>query len=245
MSLPQGQAFPPTRWTLIRRLREHDARDQDRSTVAELCQMYWPPLYGFVRRQGWSTQDAEDLTQGFFARLLDRDLFTKADRERGSLRSYLLGAIKHYISEHKRGAACQKRGGGQTLIPLDAIAHDHLERELLEDPRQSAEADFDRRWFDSLLEGAMLALEQEYRRRNQGPLFECLLPFLGWNRKDCGLAKSAKELGLSHGAIRIAIMRLRRRLRERIEEQVSQTVADPAQAEEELAHMRRIFGAKV
>jgi DNA-directed RNA polymerase specialized sigma24 family protein len=223
---------------MIQRLGGEEAR----KTLEELCEVYWPPLYGFARSQGWSVEDAEDLTQGFFAHLLETELFSRADRGRGSLRSFLLGAFKHYISEQRRNATRLKRGGGQISIPLDADALNCIERELADDP-QSGEAEFDRRWYSSLLECAMADLEQEYFQRGQGERFEGLVPFLAWNRKDSDLAQAACGLGMSHGALRVAIVRMRHRLREWIEHHVNQTVDQAEQAAAEIANMRIALGS--
>ena len=225
---------------MIQRLGGEEAR----KTLGELCEIYWPPLYGFARSQYCSVEDAEDLTQGFFVHLLETELLAKADRQRGSLRSFLLGAFKLFIADQRRAATRLKRGGGQTLLPLDAGALELIERELADAP-QSAEAEFDRRWYSSLLECAMADLEQEYFQRGQGERFEGLVPFLAWNRKDSDLAQAASGLGMSHGALRVAIVRMRHRLREWIEHHVTQTVDDAGQAAGELANMRFVLGSSV
>jgi RNA polymerase sigma-70 factor (ECF subfamily) len=212
--------------------------------LAELCEMYWYPLYAFARRCGRPPADAEDLTQGFFARLLEHDLFAKADPARGRLRSFLLGAFKNFMSEEHRQAGRQKRGGGQIPIPLDHLRAKEIDNQLAaNDPAMDAESMFDRVWFDTLLEHALRVLEQEYEQRGKGEMFRRLQEFLAWNRKEGRLAEVAVVLNMSPGAVRVTILRMRQRFRELIERQITETVGSPAEAAEELNHLRRVLGA--
>jgi RNA polymerase sigma factor (sigma-70 family) len=212
--------------------------------LAELCETYWYPLYAFARRCGHAPHDAEDLTQGFFARLLERELFKKADPARGRLRSFLLGTFKNFMSEDWRVANCQKRGGGQWSIPIHELHSEELERGVAGfSPSADPEAIFDRVWFDLLLEQALNELQEEYRRRGKAEMFSRLRGFLAWNRKDARLAEVASDLGLSPGAVRVTILRMRQRFRELIERQVADTVGSAAEAADEMNHLRRVLGA--
>lgn len=241
---PTGPEFPRTRWTAVLRLRAGAGDAAGEKALAELCEMYWRPLYAYARRCGRPPTDAEDLTQGFFARLLEQDLFAKADPARGRLRSFLLGAFKNFMSEEHRQAGRQKRGGGQIPVPLDQLRSSDLDQQLAaNDPAMDAESMFDRVWFDTLLDHALGALEQEYEQRGKGEMFRRLQEFLAWNRKEGRLAEVAAELDMSPGTVRVTILRMRQRFRELIERQIAETVRDPAEAAEELSHLRRVLGA--
>lgn len=242
VAVPAAQ-FPLTRWSVILKLREGAADAASEKALAELCTMYWYPLYAFARRCGQAPHDAEDLTQGFFARLLERDLFAKADPARGRLRSFLLGAFKHFMSEEWRQANRQKRGGGRLAIPIHQLQAEELEAVAACYSDSDADSMFDRLWFDALLEHALNDLEQEYRKRGKGGVFRRLQHFLAWNRKDGQLGEVARELGMSPGAVRVAVLRMRQRFRELVEHQIAETVATPAQAAEELACLRRVLGS--
>ncbi|HVY68904.1 MAG TPA: sigma factor [Verrucomicrobiae bacterium] len=236
--------FPRTRWTAVLRVRDGVVDPLGEKALAELCEMYWSPLFAFARRCGHGAEDAEDLTQGFFTRLLARDLFAKADPSRGRLRSFLLGAFKNYMSEEHRQAGRQKRGGNQVIVSIDELGWEVAADEGGEhDPAVDAESLFDRVWFDTLLEHALAALEQEYARRGKGELFRRLQDFLAWNRKDGKLEEAARDLEMSPGALRVAILRMRHRFRELIERQIMETVQSPAEAAEEMQHLRRVLGA--
>jgi DNA-directed RNA polymerase specialized sigma24 family protein len=235
--------FPRTRWSLVLRLREGTAAAAGEKVLADLCEMYWYPLYAFARRSGHSAQDAEDLTQGFFARLLERDLFVKADPARGKLRSFLLGAFKHFMSEEWRHATREKRGGGQWAIPIHELRPSEVDRSAaLGCDHSDPDLLFDRVWFETLLKQALDELKQEYSRRGRGEIFARLQEFLAWNRKDGRVAEAARELNMSPGALRVAVLRMRARYRELIEREVAQTVGNSADAASELDHLRRVLG---
>jgi RNA polymerase sigma factor (sigma-70 family) len=229
---------------MVLRLRAGvDDTDGDKA-LAELCEIYWYPLYAFARRCGHAAHDAEDLTQGFFARLVERDLFAKADPGRGRLRSFLLGAFKHYMSEEWRQTNRQKRGGGQETIPIHLLTAEKIERDLASlNSGTDPDSMFDRIWFDVLLEQALNGLEEEYRQRGKRDVFARLKVFLAWNRKDARLAEAARELKMSPGAVRVTILRMRQRFRELIEREIAETVGTAAEAAHEIEHLRRVLGA--
>ena len=231
--------FPPTRWSAVLRLRERDGSGE--KALAELCEIYWRPLFTFARRCGHSAHDAEDLTQGFFARLLKSELLVRADPARGRLRSFLLGAFRNYMSEEWRAATRQKRGGG--FAPLSLQESPDLPSSSSAVSEADPESLFDRIWFDALLEHALNELEQEFRQRGKGEMFRRLQEFLAWNRKDGRLGEAAKELGMSPGAARVAVLRMRERFRQLIERQIAETVGSREDAAEELRRLRRVLGA--
>ncbi|MBI2927869.1 MAG: sigma-70 family RNA polymerase sigma factor [Verrucomicrobia bacterium] len=238
---PAHAAFPDTRWSVVLRARSAHEPEAARA-LEELCRAYWYPLYAFARRCGHGAEDAEDLTQGFFARLVSRELFAKADPVKGRLRSFLLGALKHFMSEHARRERCEKRGGGQAVMSFDqALAEAWFQAE----PKDEATPDlaFDRNWANAVLQQALLGLERESAQRGRAELFRRLREFLASDSEPGRLSAVAGELGMSPGAVRVAIHRLRLGFRRKLEEQIAHTVASPAELQEEMQHLRRILGA--
>lgn len=232
-------AFPHTRWTLVGALSGGGAEGE--RALGELCGMYWYPVYAFLRWSGAPPSDAEDLTQGFFLRLLQNDLLAAADASKGKLRTYLLTALKRFrISEYRKETA-QKRGGGQGLIQLDAVAAEErfrFEPRELDDP----EVLFERRWAHSLLDEALRRLEAEYAQSGKPEIFEVASPFLaGRELGDANYAQLGDELGISAGAVQVAVHRMRKRFRGHFENAVAETVENPDALEDELRHVLQII----
>jgi RNA polymerase sigma-70 factor (ECF subfamily) len=211
---PNDPRFAQTQWSLVRKAAGTDS--SARLALEKLCQAYWYPLYAFVRRTGSSPHDAEDATQGFFLHLIDKGALAKVDQELGTFRSFLLAALKNFMSHEREKANAQKRGGGQTPVALDA--HSAEERYALE-PKDSLSPDrlYDRRWALTLLERTQLRLRHEYLAGGKGELFDTLA-----------------RLGMTEGALKTAVHRLRDRYRATLRSEVAETVADPADIEEEL-----------
>ena len=213
---------------------------QERSPAAEaalenLCRTYWWPLYGFVRRQGSSPEEAQDLTQGFFAMLLERRDFESVRREKGRLRSYLLVALKNFLAKAHRREMAVKRGEGRSLVPLDAL----LARERADlEPADTLSADkiYERRWALTLLKQVLARLEDEYRVAGNAPLFEQLKELLADEPGRPSQADIAAGLGMTENAVKQAFHRLRQRYRELLQDEIAQTVAVPGDVEDELRH---------
>ena len=222
--------FPPTRWTRVVRANG-DGVEAERA-LNELCELYWYPLYVFARRQGQSAEDAQDLTQGFFADLLRSGSLERANREKGRLRSFLLGAMKNYMAYEHRKATTQKRGAGVVPISIDAEA---AERRFAHEPshESSPDRDFDRRWALAILERVVGRLQEDYARKDMGELFGELAPLLA-GQVAADYAGVAGRLGMNAGAVRTALSRMRRRYRECLVREVSETVASPDFVDEEL-----------
>lgn len=234
-----GDVFPDTHWSVVLRARADIAEGTGAErALADLCAAYWYPLYAYARRCGQSPHDAEDLTQGFFGRLLERDLFAKADPARGRLRSFLLGSFKLFMSEAWHQASRQKRGGGQASVPIDQVQAEEIYRGAGAE-QLSPEALFERAWLNSLLEAALAQLEREQRQRGKEALFQRVQDFLAWDRGEQRINELARELGQSPGALRVTIFRLRQRFREILEQQVADTVTTPAEAAKELQELLR------
>ncbi len=231
--------FMPTRWTIVVTAARSETT-HGREALAQLCQMYWYPLYACVRRKGYAPPDAEDLTQAFFARVLEERLIAAADKERGRFRSFLLTRLNHFLADEWDRRQAQKRGGGQKLIPLESdTAEDRYHREP-EDPR-SPEQLFEYRWAVTLLEHVFERLRLEYQKAGKIALFGELKECLAQARAAVPYAEAGKRLGLSEGALRVAAHRLRQRYRELLRAEISETVSGPEEAEEELRYLLRVL----
>jgi len=201
-----------------------------------LCRAYWYPLYVYVRRKGYAAEDAQDLTQEFFARLLARNYLNVADRNKGKFRSYLLGSLEHFLAREWTKAHAQKRGGGQAVHSLDET--DAENRYLLEPAHAlTAEKIFDRRWATTLLGQAMSRLREECVANHKGDLFGKVESLLSGEKGEASYADVAAALEMSEGAIKVAVHRLRQRYAELVRAEIAQTVATPEQADEELHYL--------
>jgi RNA polymerase sigma factor (sigma-70 family) len=203
--------------------------------LEKLCRTYWWPLYGYVRRQGYSPDEAQDLTQGFFALLLERNDLDAVRREKGRLRSYLLTSLKNFLAKARRRELTVKRGEGQALIPLDEL----LERERADlEPADtlSAERIYERRWALTLLEQVLARLGEEYRAAGSAPLFEQLKQTLTDEPGRPSQAEIAQGMSMSENAVKQAFYRLRQRYRLLLREEIAHTVAVPGDVEDELRH---------
>ena len=217
-----------------------DAADPaSRAALAQLCEAYWFPVYAYIRRKGHDRAKAEDLTQGFFARLLEKNDLAAADRTRGRFRSFLLAACQHYLANQHDFETAEKRGGGQRILSLD---FDSAEGKFSREPKanhDSAERLFERRWAVELLDKALAELRLEYVQTDRGLLFDLLKPTLA-GEEATGYDAISNQLGLTIGAVKVAVHRLRQRYRDRIREVIGRTVADPADVD---AEIRDLFAA--
>jgi len=232
-------AFPVTHWSVI--LAARAGQDTQAATALEnLCRAYWYPLYAFIRRQGYDPHDAQDLTQGFFARLLEKDYLADVDRRKGRFRSFLVAAIKHFLADERDKASALKRGGGQVPISLDAQAAEDCFR--LEPAHElTPEKLFERLWALSLLGKVFDRLAQDYADADKKQLFEELQEFLAPGAEATSYALPAQRLNMTEGAVRMAVHRLRQRYGQLFREEVAHTVADPNEIEEEMRHLLRVL----
>jgi len=228
-------AFPPTRWSLIVDLSSGDEQAAGRA-LAELCRLYWYPVYAFVRREGVGPEDAQDLTQGFFARLLERGDFKSVDRQRGKLRTYLLAAMKYHMVRDWRHRTAIKRGGHAVPVSLDGAAAEH--RYALEPvDLASPDALFDRRWALDTLEEALQRVEQEYAAAGKAELHAALQPFISAKGRSEEMRAVGSQFRMSEGAVQVAVHRLRQRFRKSLERLVADTVSTPEEVGDELRHL--------
>jgi len=213
-----------------------------REALARLCQTYWYPLYAYVRRRGHSPEDAQDLTQEFFARLLERKAVATVSPEKGKFRSFLLASMNHFLADEWDKARAQKRGGGQT-IPLDTAS---AETRYLQHPAETLtpEKAFDQRWALTLLEEVYQRLQQEHEREGKGGMFEALRFCLTGQRSAVPYADLARRLDLSEGAVKVAVHRLRQRYRKLLRNLIAETVSTPDEVEEELRCLLRALAGE-
>jgi RNA polymerase sigma-70 factor (ECF subfamily) len=226
-------AFTTTHWSVV--LTAQGRSPAADEALEKLCRAYWWPLYGFVRRNGYKPEEAQDLTQGFFLLLLERHDLDVVRREKGRLRSYLLVSLKNFLAKARRHELALKRGQGHALVPLD----DLLVRERADlEPTDSLSADkiYERRWALTLLEQVLARLENEYQSAGNAKLFDCLKEFLSDEPGRRPQAEVGAELGMTENAVKQAFHRLRQRYRQLLRDEIAQTVAVPGDVEEELQH---------
>lgn len=213
---------------------------QAREALERLCRAYWYPLYAYVRRKGYDAPDAQDLTQSFFARLLEKDYLSAADRKKGRFRSFLLGSLEHFLAREWTRARAQKRGGGQPAFSLDAV--DAEERYRLEPVDElSPDRLFDRRWAMTVIAEAMARLRGECVADGKGELFEKLAGLLSGEKGEGRHGELASALGLSEGAVKVALHRLRRRFGELVRDEIAQTVGTAEDIGDEVGFLRAVL----
>jgi len=228
-------AFVTTHWSVVLTAGRSDTTHAQ-AALEKLCQTYWYPLYAYVRRRGHSVEDAQDLAQEFFARLLAGNWVGGADRTKGRFRTFLLTALNRFLANEWDRARAQKRGGGVLSVPMDTAM---AESRYCEDTKSALAPDrlYDRQWAMTLLDRTMNRLETEHQRLGKGAEFGVLSPALTAERGDIPYAAMAAQLGQNEPAVRMAVHRLRKRFREVFREEITQTVANPGEVEEEIRHL--------
>jgi RNA polymerase sigma-70 factor (ECF subfamily) len=206
----------------------------------ELCRTYWYPLYAYVRRQGQPREDAQDLTQAFFARFLARNYLTGLNSEKGRFRAFLLASLKHFLANEWDRARCAKRGGQAVHLSPDWQDAEDRYQLVLIDPL-SPDKLYDRAWAMTLLERVVGQLEAECAADGRQALFDALKSFLTVGREAIPYAQAAEKLGVAEGAARVSVHRLRRRYRELLRQEIAQTLANPAQVREEMTALLEAF----
>ncbi len=235
-----GDVFATTHWTVVVAAGQRHTPQSDHA-LEELCRTYWFPLYAYVRRRGHSKEDAEDLTQTFFVRFLGKNYFAGLSAERGRFRAYLLAALKHFLANEWDKAQRQKRGGGASPLPLDWQTADS-QFQIAATAAPSPEQAFDREWALALLTRVIERLRAECAAENHDQLFAVLKPFLTVGKSAIPYPQAAAALGLSEGAARTTVHRLRRRYREVLRDEIAQTLSDPANVADELQALFSAFG---
>lgn len=219
---------------------KNPASPEAHEALETLCRVYWYPLYAYLRRTGCKAEDAEDVVQGFFLYLLEGQVSRSLQREGGRFRSFLLGTLKHFVSDQKDKAAALKRGGGRQLVSWDLVeAEQRLGREHADE--DSPDRLFERRWVSALLDRAMERLQQECASGGKTELFAQLKGFVSGEKGLTSYAEAAAQANMSASALKSAIHRLRRRYHELVREEVGHTVADPRELKAELRHLLALF----
>jgi RNA polymerase sigma factor (sigma-70 family) len=239
---PSRAWFATTQWSVV--LAAKDRKDPDcRKALEALCQSYWYPLYSYVRRQGRTADDAADLTQEFFTRLLEKDWLADVSRNKGRFRSFLLAAMGHFLANEYDKAKAVKRGGKCRIVPLDVetaeTRYSHEPADLTT-PQQL----YERQWALTLLDRVMTSLQDRHARDGKAGLFAVLKPCLTSSTAAVPYAKVAAQLGRSEGAVRVAVHRLRQQYRELLREEISQTVSSPDEVEPEIQHLMKALTAE-
>jgi RNA polymerase sigma-70 factor (ECF subfamily) len=238
---PDGGQFQTTHWSLVLAARDR-AAPQARAALADLCAAYWYPLYAFVRRKGHDPERAADLTQEFFARLLEKDYLRSVDPAKGRFRSFLLAACSHFLANQRDRAAARKRGGGRPPVSIDVRdAEGRYRAEPAHD--LTAERLFERRWALTLLDGVLEQLGGEFQRAGKGALYDRLKLVLVGAQEAVSYAQVGRELGMTEAAVKKAAQRLRGRYRELLRERIAATVGDPGQVEDEIRELFAVLGS--
>jgi len=233
-------AFRTTHWTVVLEAALPDG-DGGKAAFAQLYLDYWPPLYAYVRRRGFSPEEAEDITQDFFTRLVSKQSLSGLQRDGGKFRSFLLRAIDNFLANEWDKTQAQKRGGGQRPLSLNVeegeacFALDTLDAE-------TPESLFEKRWAFTLLERVTEQLRSEYAEANKRDLFDQLRPHLQGDRSGPAYATVATQCGMSEGAVKVAVHRMRHRYGELLWQEIARTVSSPAEVDEELRYLISVVG---
>jgi len=234
-SSSDAASFAATRWSVVLAAARGAVSARADEAMAELCRVYWFPLYAYVRRRGCETSEAEDLTQEFFARLLAKNYLASVTPEKGKFRAFLLASLKHFLANEWDRSRAQKRGGGRRPLSLDALNAEDRYR-LEPSHNLTAERLYERHWALTLLERILGRLEMEWTVHGKKPLFDSLKSTLTGSA-EAGYAATGEELGMTEAAVKVAAHRLRRRYRELLREEIAQTVARPEEIDEEIRYL--------
>ncbi|MHC1769441.1 MAG: RNA polymerase sigma factor [Verrucomicrobiia bacterium] len=232
--LPAEAGFRTTHWSAVLNARDRNSAQAEQALL-ELCQTYWYPLYAYIRRRGYSPADAEDLTQGFFERLLSKDYLGDLTPGTGRFRSFLLTALKHFLANEWDRSQTLKRGGGLVFVSLDAEPEQRYRLEPVEN--DTPESLFEQRWALTVLGRVLARLREEFVAAEKAELFEQLKIFLSTDEPGCSYAEVAARSGLKEGNVKVAVHRLRRRYGELLRAEIAETVKDPAEIADEVRHL--------
>ena len=237
---PAGN-FPTTHWSMVMRARE--GGELKRAALEELCGLYWYPIYAFLRRRGYPQHDAEDLTQGFFLKLLTDESFEAADRDKGRLRSLLLHALQRHLADQHRRQNAQKRGGGRPLIAFEDL---NAEERYLHEPRDQRDPEwlFTQSWAHLLIDAVRTRMQATFTETGRAGVFETLLPFLLWDDHPPAYREVSGKLAASETAVRLLVFRMRASFRELLREEIARTVLAPQDVAEELEWLKSVLVAK-
>lgn len=231
--------FADTHWSVVIAAKQ-EGSIQAAEAMEKLCRTYWPPLYAYIRRQGHRPEEAEDLTQEFFARLLEKDYLQHLRHREGKFRSFLLTFVKRFLSDERDKAGARKRGGGRTIVSLDDTS---AEERYMSEVKNGLSPDemFEHRWAQTIMERALNRLREEYVAGGKEALFEQLKDIQPGEHGESSYAEIGLRLGLAEGTVKSAVHRLRRRHRELLREEIAQTVARPEEIDEEIRNLLTVL----
>jgi DNA-directed RNA polymerase specialized sigma24 family protein len=236
-----GAAFQSTHWTLVLRARQSDPTETGREALSDFCEAYWPPLYTFLRLRGHASPEAQDLVQGFFAHLLEQNTLSRADQEKGRLRTFLLGSLQNFLYNEYDRAHRLKRGGGHRIVSMD----EHLpeaEASMMDAAHLSDSRAYDVVWASNIVKRAWQDLQNAFEAEGKAEWLEVLRPFVdGTGRTPPNQQEAAKKLGVPIATLRTWLWRLRQRYREALRMEVASTVSDPADVDQELHYLYQIL----
>ena len=236
---PADSTFHSTRWTLV--LRSRGDAPEARTALGELCEVYWAPVFRFLRSEGRSDDDSRELAQEFFARLLARGGFDGADPAKGRFRSYLLGALKHFLAERRRNEGREKRGGGAVVESLDATHDTAPGMQIADTSAAMSDKHFDREWAFAVMDRSLKAVQADFEKTGKSAHFEALKPWLVGDTDQLSQADAATQLGVTTGAVKVMIHRLRKTFRAAVEAEIAQTVPATEDIDEELRYLIEVL----
>jgi len=238
-----GAGFQSTHWTLVLRARQSDPTETAREALSNFCEAYWPPLYSFVRRRGHASPEAQDLVQGFFVHLLEQNTLSRADQDKGKLRTFLLGSLQNFLCNEYDRSRRLKRGGGNRIVSID----EHLpeaEASMTDSAHLSDSRAYDVIWASNVVKRAWQHLQNAFEAEGKAESLEVLKPFVdGSDRTPPDQEQAAKKLGVPIATLRTWLWRLRQRYREALRMEVANTVSDPADVDQELRYLYQILTA--
>ena len=231
------ESFQTTHWSMILLARDQDDSHR-RGAMHELCRRYWFPLYAFARRRGYESHQAQDLIQAFFLRLLEKDVLSKADRDRGRFRNFLLASLKNFLANEAVKASSLRRGGQHSFVSLDfRDAEGRLTHEAVD--QLTPDAEYHRQWALQVLQRSLERLGDEFAAEGKSDLFDALRTYLAVDSERLPYAETAEKLDLSTDAVKVAVHRLRRRYRRGLEAEIADTIASPDDIDEEIQELFR------
>jgi RNA polymerase sigma factor (sigma-70 family) len=231
-------SFAQTSWTVVEGAGQSVDGERQREALSALCERYWNPVYAFLRHRGHAPHDAEDLTQAFFAHVVEQGTLRRAQQEKGRFRSFLLGSLQYFVANERERNAAQKRGGGWQALSIDDSSFPaNTTPELSHE--DSPEKVFEQQWARVVLDTALVRLQEEMTRQGKGKAFHALVGFL--TGQDQSYEEAAKRVGLSVGATKSAVHRLRRAFGDRLRAEVATTTTSPEETEAELKHLHAVL----
>jgi DNA-directed RNA polymerase specialized sigma24 family protein len=236
-----GAAFQLTHWTLVLRARQSDPTETAREALSDFCEAYWPPLYTFLRLRGHASPEAQDLVQGFFAHLLEKNTLSRANQEKGRLRTFLLGSLQNFLCNEYDRSRTLKRGGGHRIVSIDEQLPE-AEASMMDAAHLSDSRGYDLMWASTIVKRAWQHLQNAFEAEGKAESLEVLKPFVdGSERTPPNQEQTAKKLGVPVATLRTWLWRLRQRYREALRREVANTVSDPADVDEELRYLYQIL----